>query len=311
MITIAMAADRGFAMQLAVTMASLRATQGEAIHVYVLHDRIDQDLRRQVERGASPAQVTWLQVETDRIDGIALPTYLTQASLFRLLLPSMLPDDVDRLVYLDADVLVRAPLDDLWGIDLDGAPVAAVRDAVVPWAGSPGALPWRELGLEPRSPYFNAGVLLVDLDAWREEDVTGRALRGMNGARFRHGDQCGLNNALAGGIQQLDATWNLQAGHLLADASSAWLVEETAVLERAIADPAVVHFNTSILGRPWESSCSHPFRDAWFETLSTTSWAGWQPSLGRELLDHLTAGGLPQRLVRRLQVAGQALLHGE
>ncbi|MPY95248.1 MAG: hypothetical protein GEV08_19975 [Acidimicrobiia bacterium] len=311
MITMALAADSGFAKQLGAALASISSTQDEDQRVFVLNHGFDPALRRDVEWGAPSAEVTWVDVDTRVLADIQVPPYLGAASIFRLLLPSLLPAHVDRFIYLDADVLVRAPLGALWSTDLAGASTGAVRDAVIPWAGSPGALPWRALGLEPTCPYFNVGVLLVDLDRWRADGTADKALGLVRRRDLNHADQCAINIALGGALLQLDATWNVQAGHYLADESAAWLVESADALDRALADPVVVHFNTSPLGRPWASNCSHPYRDEWFEALDRTAWAGWRPNRRRELLGQLTEGGLPRRLTRRVEVAGRVLLHGE
>jgi len=80
------------------------------------------------------------------------------------------------VIYIDTDVAVRQPLDDLWEMNLHGHTVAAVRDPVVPWAGAPLGLPWSELGVPPDSPCFNSGVLVIETERWRSERIAERAL---------------------------------------------------------------------------------------------------------------------------------------
>jgi lipopolysaccharide biosynthesis glycosyltransferase len=311
MITIAVAADRSYAKQVGVVLASLAATHPEPCRIFVLHNSFGDELCRRVADGAAHHVVRPIEVDTRRLDDVNVPPYLTLASVFRLLLPALLPDDVGRVLYLDADVMVRARLDELHSIDLQDHAVAAARDAVAPWVGSPRAMPWRALGLAPTERYFNTGVLLVDLERWRRQDVATRALDIMRRVQFRHGDQCALKAALGEDVLQLDPRWNLQAGHLLATESSAWLVEEAEALASALEAPAVVHFNTSPLGRPWQSTCTHPWRNEWLDALDRTSWAGWRPSRLREIGEQLREPHPARRILTRLQVAGRALSQGE
>lgn len=311
MITIALAADAGFAMQLAVVLTSLVAQAEAPVEVYILHDGFDDKLRRRVAAGAMDLKVTWVPVKMGGLHDVEMPSYLGTAALLRLLLPSLLPGSVERVLYLDADVLVRKELDELWATDLGGRSSGAVRDAVIPWAGSPRSLPWRELNMSPKAPYFNSGVLLMDLAAWRERDVAGRAFAALRRQPMLYGDQCGLNAVGPDDILQMDPRWNLQVGHLEPDRSSAWLVERREVLAAALADPAIVHFNTGPLGRPWRSGCAHPWRREWLEVLDRTSWAGWRPSLKRELVDELRQLDRGKRILSRLRVASHALFHGD
>jgi len=122
----------------------------------------------------------------------------------RLLAPDALSDSLERAIYLDGDLLLLDAIDILWNTDLRGGIIAAVQDAVIPRVSSPmGLRRFRELGCRPEEPYFNAGVLVVDLKAWRSQEVGQRAIEylgrysrsiaGLSGAvgRFLHGGAVG------------------------------------------------------------------------------------------------------------------------
>ena len=104
----------------------------------------------------------------------ALPAWgrMTSTTYHRLLLPRLLPEEVTRAIWLDCDLLVTTDLVRLWETDLGGFHLLAVRDSVVPQVSSPyGIRRWRELGLPRSAPYFNAGVMLVDVNRWRDDDI--------------------------------------------------------------------------------------------------------------------------------------------
>ena len=290
-------ADRRYAMPLAVALRSLSDhSHGVATTVFILHDGLDTDLRSKVEASCdSGPAVEWIAVPDQTMSELKIGLRLPHSSHYTIVVPRFLPAEVSRVVYLDADILVRRPLTDLWATDLGDHAFAAARDSYLPTI-SAGLAPWRRLGLDPRAPYFNAGIIVMDLDAWRDAELSERAMRLLGEEGFPKSDQSALNALSAGAWQPLDPTWNLQSHFLTGDTSRAWSWTDRAVLERAIADPGIVHFCHGDFARPWQAGSSHPYRDAWLATLDRTAWAGWRPRRRR------APGAL-----RRVRRAGRAL----
>ncbi len=276
-IPVVLAADEGYAMQLAVALASIAtAPGGSPCSAYVLNDGIAHDVKRRVEKsGHGRVDVEWITVDPRALGSARTDARLPPSTLYRLLMPDVLPAEVDRVIYLDCDLIVRRDLGALWGLPLDGAPCAAVRDARIVSIGAPGGPPWRALGVDPMIPHFNAGVMLAELDAWRQDDVGPRALEMLCSVAIPQLDQGALNAVFAGRWLRLPPTWNLQGSHFIHRNNLAWTVEPTDELEAAYADPAIVHF--SGLSKPWNPRCTHPYRDDWFAALQQTAWAGWTP----------------------------------
>jgi lipopolysaccharide biosynthesis glycosyltransferase len=275
---VVLAADTNFCKQLAVTIASISRTSGGRPHlVFVLHDGYPADLRAKVEQSAGPdLHLSWLEVSTASVEGALLPPGLPPATLFRLLVETMLPESVDKVLYLDTDTIVRDSLVPLWETSLDSQFVGAVRDSWLWWSAQ--GLPWRELELSPRVPYFNAGVLLMSLDAWRAAGVSTRALDLVTRHRFQDAEQGALNAIVEGHWLPLDPRWNLQSTHLTGDRAGIRALEPPDALDAAIRDPAIVHFCKSLWTRPWEAESRHPYRAEWFELLDATAWSGWRPA---------------------------------
>jgi lipopolysaccharide biosynthesis glycosyltransferase len=303
-IDVVVAADANFAMQLATTLTSLSAHGGGGAHrVFVLHDGYSTTLRGRVVEGlAETIDVVWIDARSNAYGGTRMPDYLPEASLFRLRLTEILPEDVTRVLFLDTDIVVREPLGGLWETDLGGAVLGAVRDAVYPWAGSQQCLDWRALGVPPDMPYFNAGVMLIPLDEWRSNRVGERALDLLRGRTLRYGDQCALNVVAGGQWHTLPPRWNLQTGHLGSE-SPAWICESAGSMEDALDQPAVVHFTTFLgIDKPWIERSGHPRRDEWFTALDATAWSGWRPDDAPP--------SLLRESVRRTRRAGGVLLRG-
>ena len=95
---------------------------------------------------------------------ITVPTY------YRLLLPSLLPN-VKKCIYLDCDVIVKKDLSDLYSIDIEGYYVAGVRAAGYFYPESSAKSTCDCLGISSISNYINAGVMLLNLDLLRKDNV--------------------------------------------------------------------------------------------------------------------------------------------
>ena len=106
--------------------------------------------------------------------GKSTAQHISEAMYLRLHIPHLIPNHVHRVLYLDGDVLCTSPgLSELFSLDMEAKPVAAVRDAftrrMIDSFELPGlaALPT----IAPQDMYFNSGVLLIDTERWRNLDI--------------------------------------------------------------------------------------------------------------------------------------------
>ena len=87
----------------------------------------------------------------------------------RLLVDKLLPDDIDRILYLDGDTLVLGSLESLWKLDMGNRSIGMGPESTVDAARR------GFLGLD-KQMYCNAGVLLIDLQRWRERKLGEKVL---------------------------------------------------------------------------------------------------------------------------------------
>jgi lipopolysaccharide biosynthesis glycosyltransferase len=185
----------------------------------------------------------------------------------------LLPPDARRVVYLDSDLVVRDNLDFLFSFDLGGAPLGAVQTAVV----SQGLPTWRSLGLSPNTPYFNSGVLVIDVDAWRARNLGDAVLNFVVEHRddIRWNDQDGFNGVLAGDFAPLPLRWNQEAA-LRRPTHQYFLFYPAAEVDEAIANPAVIHFTGQ--DKPWMPGSTDPATAEWRMLFEKTTF--WNPESG-------------------------------
>ncbi len=159
---------------------------------------------------------------------------------------------VERVLFLDADLLVMRDVAELWETPLDERVLAAAPDAAVPLCSAPrGVKGWQALGIPHDAAYFNCGVLLIHLGRWRERNVTQRALRYFENTRepidFLH--QEALNAVLWDDWKRLDPRWNLLASR----AGRSFDRSGREDWKR----PGIVHFAGRM--KPWRAAIGGPF----------------------------------------------------
>lgn len=239
-ISVVFACDEGYAMPLATTMRSLVDSNAASwpLEIFVMSGGFSKESQKRVEQSlpAGAARVRWLMVDLAQYAGFATLPHISTATYARLLIPKLFPAEVRRVIYLDADMLVLADLGALWTTDLSGKPLGAVTD-LIDGIVKQGESGWEDV---PQvAAYFNAGVLLMDLEAWRKERVSERALEYLvQHPNTRMADQDALNVACDGRWEPLAARWNV-ACHRHGD------IGVLPVSER----PAIAHFIT--FRKPW------------------------------------------------------------
>ena len=126
----------------------------------------------------------------------------------RILLPRLL--NVKRLIYLDCDVLVFRDLAQLFDLELaPGKVLAAARDSETLSLADDSPTIADTSNLPREGAYFNCGVMLMNLDELRKQDLFGRAVEFLNRkSAYRFWDQSAINFLLYGQIDELPEYWN-------------------------------------------------------------------------------------------------------
>jgi lipopolysaccharide biosynthesis glycosyltransferase len=277
-IVVACAADDRYAAPLAVMVRSLldNLGPGRRAILHVLDGGIAPENRRKAMASwdLARAEVRWLPGPFSRVARLKPWESFGPTTFFRIVLADVLARDFRRAIYLDSDLLVLGDLGEIWDADLCGRPLGAVEDVFRRMAE--GLPSWRELGLDPEARYFNAGVMLVDLERWREERIGAAVLEAVerHAPLFRWHDQDALNATLAGRWLDLDPHWNVGIESFW---PRTWMgsTYSREAYESLVARPKIVHFCG--VPKPWSPGSDHPRRDLYFRYLDRTDWSGWRP----------------------------------
>jgi lipopolysaccharide biosynthesis glycosyltransferase len=288
-----------YALGAAVTLHSAARNLDPArrLRVFLVDGGLGPWTRRQLLRSLDPARIdlTLVRPEFELLRDLPVQDYQRSVIYLRLLLPSLLPATVEKVIYLDADLAIHGDLGEIWDLDLDGNLALGVQDVGCPFIDAERALPdfethaphlwsvrgvenWEELGLDPAAKYFNAGLLVLDLAGWRREGMTDRMLRCLreNHAYAGLADQYALNVCLAGRFGELDLSWNVPlAIHRFPSPEASPFDAET--VRGAIESPNVVHYTG--FAKPWlrgHRGIYHPWSASFQMYLEELDWPAWK-----------------------------------
>ncbi|MGH3265961.1 MAG: glycosyltransferase family 8 protein [Trebonia sp.] len=271
----AFAAQGRYSLPLAASVGSLLEylnRDGRPVHLWVLDLQAEPGTRERVQRvvrrsGRPGVRLDWLQLREADVRQLPTVGHLAPATYARLLLPAIMPPEIDAVVYLDSDLVVQRDLSTLTDLDLGGAAIGAVQDFAVELVGSPRS-GIRDLRVKPADDrYFNAGVLLMGLGVWRSEDLAERVFAFAQAhAPLQHSDQDALN-AVISDWHELGPEWNVQSMiHWLDGAADSDLIARLRRLRPMLLESAcVIHFSGP--SKPWDPWYRNPDAGVWTRAL--------------------------------------------
>lgn len=267
--------DNNYIRHCAVMLRTLReANPDEDLSVYIVHEALDPKERAKLVGylGEFLPSVSLLQVEPRLLSHFPVSGHISIATYFRLLLPSILPPIINRALFIDSDVVINDSLRELWETPLGEHSLAAVTDRNLD-------MQRERLELDADSPYFNAGMMLIDLEAWRRANVLerGMAYAIKNRDKLNNWDQDVLNHLFEKRVLLLHQRWNAMS-HLWG-LDQAWMDERGGLLnpeeQQAHDGPAIIHFAGGGRAKPWDYRCNNPWKDRYRQFLAQSPWAGF------------------------------------
>jgi lipopolysaccharide biosynthesis glycosyltransferase len=285
-IAIVCAADDNYAMPLAVSVRSalVNIKNERQVVVFIIDGGIKPHNKRKIcQSFAGRCEVKWLTVPDELLSRMKMISssdtgkltgaeYVSITSYYRLFISEILPTQFNKVIYLDSDIVVSGDVSNLWEIDIKDNYLLAVQDHEVfcPYVSSPnGLLNWKELGFASDSKYFNAGVLVLNLEKWRSDDMCTKALDYLakNRQYIRWHDQDILNAIVKGQWGELDRRWNK--------------MDPQRLTSEDVENAYIIHFTS--MAKPWSTLEQYAPRDLFYHYLDLTAWSGYRLTLWRRL----------------------------
>lgn len=275
------ASDNNFADVMGISIISLyeNNVNMDQIHLYILESEISEDNKQKVENiAANYGRVRPLWIKTPDINSVmGLEVKLDRGSssqFSRLFISSVLPESVKKVLYLDCDIIINRPLDSLWNIDLENKTAAALLDSF-------GSLYRKNLGLQKNDILINSGVMLIDLDKWKEKEIEKKLLAFIKryDGLIPQGDQGALGAILSNEIQIMDPKYNVitlfydfNYKEMLVYRKPPYYYSEEKIIN-ALREPYLIHFTSSFASRrPWIEGSTHPEKEKWDKYKKLSPW---------------------------------------
>ena len=272
MISLAIAFTPNYFVQAATTLRSVldACPDGQFHVVCMLTEEIPQRMQEELLRlGGGRLSFEYIQLK-GRLEGLYIDPRYTEAASFRLLLPELLPD-LDRILYLDCDIIVRQDLARLWReTELGDNYMGVVYEAAIEGQ----AERFRAIGCDP-ARYFNSGFLLMNLATMRAEKVSERLLEACRVPYLEFPDQDALNQVCLGRVLPLSPLYNSIRTFFIPKYKPDFVRQYDEALWEQVQREGTIHYTG---GKPWELFTVQ-FRVWWqvYDSLPAEIKAEWTP----------------------------------
>lgn len=260
---IVFAADGGYTQHLAVAMASL-LENNSGMDVYVVNSDISGAEFKKLEMlfSGKDSNIINARIDDYKVRSLVTRFHFTKATYYTLLIPDVIK--VDKALYLDTDIVVTQDIKAMYATNISNAFLAAVIN--------PRVYKNFELEMKDKAKYFNAGVMLINMESWRLYNVSEKVIEFIyrKPEVIQFADQDGLNSVINGNWVELHPKYNLQ---------TALLNEEFAAdstIKEAIDSPVDIHYTGS--SKPWHLGNTHPCKHLYWKYLRRTPYKYSLPS---------------------------------
>ena len=195
------------------------------------------------------------------------PGNYSYATYLRLVTASVL-FDIDKVLYLDCDLVVNGDISELWDMDISDYAAAGVYDTVLSHSIIRDYIGYDFI----KEGYFNAGVLLLNLKYFRENYIEKKFFDFLTNHNAKLNDQDAINAVLHGKIKAIHPKWNCHVGYfafppLVID-------EQRKYIKQLWKNAVIIHFTGP--AKPWYVECVNPYRKVYLSYLKLTPWKDYK-----------------------------------
>lgn len=285
--------DENYVQHCAVMLMSLISnTTWKKLRVFIVHNGIQQQQASRLSNFLERLGyvVVLIEIDSSCLSEAPVNQHVTLATYYRLLLPELLHHTIKKVIFLDADLIIRKDILELWQVDVNHYSHAAVEDLGIDSEYK------NRLGLLKKTSYFNAGVLLINLEYWRTHNIGKLAIDFINSSpeKITYWDQDALNYVLQEKWYPLAPQWNVTTINFHPIFQS-----EKSTIQGKESEPSIIHFAGGGAYKPWHYYCTHPYKNEYYRYLSKTPWRRFVPIDKPTLLSRMKSRAKHLLKVRR------------
>ena len=264
--------DKRYIIPCGVMMTSLcENNKDENVSFYcIVDENVDQTDKIKLEKIALKYghHIDFLKFNSPQLDSLPIKDKVryTKSVYYRLFFAEIFPKNTTKILFLDGDIIINQSLHDLWNTNLDGYALGAIPDM------TDGNMEYyNRLKYSSHDGYFNGGVLLINLDYWRNNNVQNRFLEFCEKypKRIVWNDQDVMNYILRKEKLNLHLKYNVQHGFFWKNNMNFEWNKFGNQFYDAINNPVIIHYNCI---KPWIKKCDNPYKDLFTKYKNLTEW---------------------------------------
>ena len=267
-INIGLCTDEHYAMPCGICITSIfENNKNNSVCIHLICENLEEKTSERYMELAKKykQQIKIYPVDSSMFNDLPISNRYKKSIYFRLLFPSILSTDITTLLYLDSDIIVLKDLSALMQTPLNSSACGVVEDQFSDDIRNKNRI-------NKYDTYFNTGVLLINLEVWRKQDITAKCIQ------FMHlhpelsvfPDQDALNIVLDNNIVWLDSIYNYQEGLFCEKGELMLHKDKWHKVDRSIEDIAILHYTFSI--KPWHKECQHPYKSLFLNFKNKSVW---------------------------------------
>lgn len=263
-INILFSTNSGYAIPLTVSIASIFENNKEyKVDIYVLYSTLSDNQKEKLNELAKSynQNINIIQVEDYYFNNVPALRW-SKETYYRLLINELLPSDLNRILYLDCDIVINKSIEDLYNLDLEENCIAALIE-------DNDLKPRQRLGLSPDGDYFQAGVILFDIDKCKSRLSYEKSIEILNkiGDRLLAVDQDVINVMFDGKIKSIEEKFNNCKITNFYGNNINRLFNH--INKDRLDNTVVFHYST---GKPWNNLFSGSAEKIWYQYLKLSPY---------------------------------------
>lgn len=270
-LNIAFGIDEEYLQHFTVALVSILENNKDLlINVFLIHDIENLDKALAVKDFFEinyQVELVFLRIDSAFFQAYPDSVQYPKAIYYRLLVANIIPERIDRLLYLDSDIVVTGKFQELLNLDfMENCLFAAEEFPTL------NIIRLNKLGI-PLTKYFNSGVLFLNLKLWRKQDISNNLLKSLDRYKYDilYPDQDILNIFFMNDWKELKQTYN---------------PTDIAKVRMEKIPPILIHYMGG--SKPWHYLNEHPYKYLYWKYLAITPFK-----------DYVSPGYRYQRIFRK------------
>lgn len=249
-VNIAFCINDNYVEQLIVVLWSImkNLTTGRDVNVWIVSSDMSdasKNYLRKLRLGFKNLHLNFLDIDAKELTQLPRTIdYISAETYYRYLLPNLLPN-IDKILYMDADIIVNGDISSLYDTDISKYYIAGGYDLYID------DIKYKsKIGFEQDELYVNAGVLLMNLKQMRTDNIPQKLIDTTKNmaSKVKYQDQDIINIVCRGKILEFDSIYNYTSHNIL---------KEKSKYKHAV----VIHYTGP--NKPWLSDSNNPMRHLW------------------------------------------------